>query len=202
MAKIIALTKNKVALVDDEDYGWLSQWKWRAEKKRHYWYAVRTFYFKDCTKRVIYMHTLIMAKHFGHFSQVDHRNHNTLDNRKKELRAIIGRENQWNMIRHTKNASSKYKGVSWSKHAAKWHCQIGYNKKMLHIGYYDNEKDAANAYDDKAREYFGESACLNLPVSSNLAQQRATGAMALEHPQRSPQKPESKNSKQLVLNYG
>ena len=57
--------------------------------------------------------------------------------------------------------SSKFKGVSWFKRTEKWKAQIQYRKKVIHLGYFKDEIDAAKAYNAKAIELFGEYACLN-----------------------------------------
>lgn len=58
--------------------------------------------------------------------------------------------------------SSKYKGVCFAKFFKKWKADIQVNKKVYHLGYYENELDAAKAYNDAALKYFGEFACINI----------------------------------------
>jgi len=41
--------------------------------------------------------------------------------------------------------------------------RIAFKRKRMHIGIFDNQMEAAMAYDDKAIELFGEFACVNLP---------------------------------------
>jgi predicted GIY-YIG superfamily endonuclease len=60
-----------------------------------------------------------------------------------------------------KNTTSKYKGVSWFKRDECWRSWIHYNGKQQHLGYFHLEIDAANAYDEAAKKYFGEFANLN-----------------------------------------
>ena len=57
--------------------------------------------------------------------------------------------------------SSKYKGVSWYSSRNKWYSYIHFNYEKIHIGYFENEKEAALAYNKKAKELFGEYAYLN-----------------------------------------
>jgi hypothetical protein len=61
------------------------------------------------------------------------------------------------------NAHSQYKGVTWYIKHSKWYAQIQINKKMVYLGLYITEKDAAHAYDTAAKLYFGEYAQLNFP---------------------------------------
>lgn len=91
---------------------------------------------------------------------VDHINGNPLDNRRCNLRICTQSENSANKKMYN-NKSSVYKGVSWYKTYNKWRCSIGFKRQLIFIGYYDNEEDAAKAYDEKAKELFGEYALLN-----------------------------------------
>src|SRR3990167_395314 len=77
----IKLTKNKVALVDDKNYQWLSEFKWSFDGR----YAVRATYRKNVYTK-IYMHRLILKVPVG--CEVDHINRNKLDNRSSNLRMV------------------------------------------------------------------------------------------------------------------
>lgn len=74
---------------------------------------------------------------------VDHINHNTLDNRKINLRIVDRFENQQNRIDIAKNNRSGYRGVYWKKDKNKWAAQIRINNKNHHLGYFDNVLEAA-----------------------------------------------------------
>lgn len=91
---------------------------------------------------------------------VDHINHNGLDNRKANLRIATFSENRRNS-RKAKDTSSKYKGVSWHKNNKKWHAGININGRRKHLGSFDDEIQAAKAYDEVARKYHGEFSSLN-----------------------------------------
>ena len=60
-----------------------------------------------------------------------------------------------------KPTTSQFKGVSWFKRDKKWKATICVNKKYIHLGMYEDEKDAAIAYNKAALHYFGSFACLN-----------------------------------------
>jgi len=155
LTRLIFLTQGKFAIVDAEDYDWLSQNKWYAAKSRETFYAYR---YSNGT--IISMHRQIMRAPKG--VMCDHRNHNGLDNRKSNLRLCASAQNQYNK-RAKKDCSSRYKGVILRSDCKRWRARIGFNGKRIHVGDFTNEMDAAMAYDDKAIELFGEFAYLNFP---------------------------------------
>ena len=93
---------------------------------------------------------------------IDHINGNPLDNRKENLRLVTPQQNTMNK-RSYKNSTSKYKGVYWDKKYNKWRTRITIDNKKKHIGYYQDEREAALAYDKEAKKLFGEYAHLNFP---------------------------------------
>jgi hypothetical protein len=140
----IYLTQNKVALIDDEDWELISQYKWYAEKQQN---SSEMWYAKTNKPKSIRMHRLIIDAQNG--EEVDHINHNGLDNRRNNLRIATKSENAINN-RKRKKTTSKYKGVSWDKKQNKWHAYIHINGKKIHIGSFEDEILAAKAYDVKS----------------------------------------------------
>jgi len=136
--KGITLSKGMTALVDDEDYKSLSMHKWHAQKNGCY-YAMR-FIKKD--KTLIQMHHAIIGKP-PKGKVTDHIDGNGLNNQKANLRHVTPRENQQNR-HHPK--TSMFPGVNWSKANKKWRSQIRIMGKRKHLGMFDNEIDASNAY--------------------------------------------------------
>jgi hypothetical protein len=152
--RLIPLTQGKFAIVDVADYERLSCYKWCAQKKVTCYYARR-----QAKGRVVLMHHMILDIPAG--MVCDHKNHNGLDNRRSNLRVCTPTQNMQNS-RPREGGTSRYKGVFWDSQKRKWRAKIGHNRRLIHIGYFDYEQDAAIAYDDKAVELFGEFACLNL----------------------------------------
>ncbi len=107
--------------------------------------------------RTIEMHRQILNAPAGLLC--DHKNHNGLDNRRANLRLCTPSQNSQNQLPRA-GFSSIYKGVSREKN--KWRADIRLNGRPIFIGYFDDQIDAAIAYDDMAIELFGEFACLNL----------------------------------------
>jgi len=153
--KEISLTQGKVALVDDEDYEWLLQWTWYADKRKHTYYAIRA----PWNESSVGMHREIMGIVGDDKRWVDHRNNNGLDNRRQNLRICTPQQNRMNA--RGKGGTSQYKGVFWSKHANKWGVQICINGGKKNLGYFDLEEEAAKIYNEAAMELFGEFAYLN-----------------------------------------
>lgn len=98
----------------------------------------------------------------------DHVNRNRLDCRKENLRLASKLQNNVNREKHANNTSG-FKGVCWDKGKQKWLASIGFNGRNHFLGRYADKIDAAKAYDDAAREYYGEFAVLNFPkVNTNV----------------------------------
>lgn len=163
--KRIPLTRDKFAIVDDEDYEYLMQWKWQARKGRGTYYAVRTEHLPNGGRQRFRMHRVILDAPQN--KQVDHRNHNGLDNRKCNLRLCTNSDNQHNR-RPMPNYSSIFKSVH--RHRNKWAVSITNNYKNIYVGVYDTEIAAAKAYDKKARKLFGEFACVNFATHEEAKQ--------------------------------
>lgn len=158
--KEVPLTKGKVALVDDEDFDLVSQYKWCAckNKKDTTWYARSVI--RDNSGKIITisMHRLIMNANPEQL--VDHIDGDGLNNRRlTNLRCCTDSENQHNM--HARWGKSRYKGVYYHRQAGKWHARISVNKKRISLGYYHDEVLAAIAYDEAARKMFGDFANTN-----------------------------------------
>lgn len=156
--KKIMLTRGQVTLVDDEDFEWLSQWKWCARKGASgKFYAARSQWDSDTKKnKTIIMARVIVGAKKG--EEVDHKNGNTLDNRRRyNLRLCTPTQNRHNVGLSRRNTSG-YKGVAFRKNSRKWEARM-----YLYLGSFNLKEEAARAYDKKAIELFGEFAKLNFP---------------------------------------
>ena len=158
--KRIKLTKEQYAIVDDDDYRELSSHKWFALKRKSNYYASRAIKHKDKGQVIVNMHRVIMGRVCRDGACVDHINHDTLDNRKMNLRVCTKQENSRNM--RTSHGTSRYKGVYYYKPTRSWQAHIYFNDKKHHLGYFGTEIKAAEAYNNKANEIFGKYAHLNI----------------------------------------
>ena len=150
--KQIPLTQGKFVTVDDEDFEYLNQWKWRYDNG----YAVRTSS-KLFKRTTILMHRVIMNPPHGMF--IDHINPSeTLNNRRSNLRICTNKENVRNM-KTPKTNTTGYKGVSTS--GSKWRASIRVDDKRIYLGTFSTSEDAAKAYDNAALLYYGEYAQTN-----------------------------------------
>ena len=140
--------KGKTVLIDAEDYERVKAKKWHFCNR----YA-RT---RDGYNH-IYMHQFILGKKEGFV--IDHINRNVLDNRKSNLRHCLPAQNSQNRNK-LKNKSSRYMGVCLASgnRAKKWRALL----KGKLLGYFENEIDAAVAYNKAAKELYGDYAPLNV----------------------------------------
>ncbi len=104
------------------------------------------------------MHRFILDAPDG--AVVDHINGNALDNRRANLRLCTPTENAYNK-RKRPGTVSQYKGVSWDSRNQRWMSQLTFKNRHLFLGRFDDEQEAARAYDVAARKHFGEFANLN-----------------------------------------
>lgn len=153
MSKEIKLSRGLVAIVDDADFDWLNQWKWSAlkvGKKAKKFYAVRM-----AGKKMVLMHRLIAGAHQG--VNTDHKDGNSLDNQRHNLRLCNQSQNTLNASPHKDKVGSKFKGVHWHRQRRKFVAEF----RGKYIGIFADEIQAARAYDAAATKHSPEFARTN-----------------------------------------
>lgn len=150
-----------VIMVDIEDLPLVRKYRWRmwkVNKSIHKYYVKCMMPDSDGHLHIHQLHREIAGSHPGDLT--DHINGDTLDYRRSNLRITDASGNSHNRCKSVKETSSRYKGVHRER-IDKWHAQIMVKKVLHHLGTFDNERDAALAYNEAARSYFGEFANLN-----------------------------------------
>jgi hypothetical protein len=159
--KEIKLTQGYVALVDDEDYNrCMGGPTWYANVDRRKDGTVRKVYARrHIAGKIQYLHRFLLGITDPEV-QVDHKNHNGLNNQRYNLRTATCADNQHNHWLHTNNTSG-FKGVAWSKRDKKWNASVTVGNRQLYIGLFPRPEDAARAYDEAAIQHFGQFAKTN-----------------------------------------
>ena len=132
------------ALVDAEDFERVNTYKWHKLRTKTKVYAATTI-----NNRQMLMHRFILNTPKGRVT--DHEDRNGLDNRKSNIRDTTQTQNLRNVGITSRNKSG-YKGVCWDAKAGKWKAQVSIGGRTKFLGNFDNPKDAARAYNRKARE--------------------------------------------------
>lgn len=143
--------------IDPENQALLEERSWRIRRYSDGTFCVEGSNWINGRNVTCYLHRVIMNAPPG--VQVDHINGDTLDNRRCNLRLCTHKENGHN--RKLQGGTSKFKGVTWHKRDRKWQAGIRHNGKQIHLGYFNDDVEAARAYDRAARKYFGEFARVN-----------------------------------------
>lgn len=159
--KTIPVAKGYEAIVDDEDYEKLSSFKWIILKSKGTQYARCSVKISFGNSKYIVMHRMLIDVPPG--MEIDHINHNGLDNRRNNLRIVTREQN----TRNARRLDGKYKGVIRSGN--RWVARIAVNGKTRKVAFLDTEEGAAMAYDKAALVIFGEYAHTNFN-SSNYTQ--------------------------------
>lgn len=156
--KEIQLTQGQVALVDDEDFERVSQYKWHASPQPNY-AKPKTFYARAFVGgKSMSLHQFVLGKLPR--MVIDHVNGNTLDCTRANLRHASFSENRRNSSQSVKNKSG-LRGVSWSSKRGMWRADICTHRARVCLGHFIDKLEAAKAYNEAAKKYHGEFATLN-----------------------------------------
>jgi len=136
----IKLTQGKYALVDNEDYDKLNQYKWFTRKDGQNFYATKKLYILNGVRRNISMHQIIMGIAPKN-KEIDHIDGNGLNNQKKNLRFVTHQENMRNQKTRI-TSKTGFKGIDFNKQQQKYRVRIMLNGKSIFGGYFKNLKDA------------------------------------------------------------
>jgi len=158
MAVEVLLTRGLVALVDDDDAEMVRRYRWYPLKGNYGVYAATNSPTENGKRHSLYMHRLITGAPRG--MDVDHINHNCLDNRRSNLRICTRIENMRNQRRAMPTKRAPYKGVFGISESS-WRATIYINRKPIYLGFWATAEEAALAYNAAAREHFGEFAYTN-----------------------------------------
>lgn len=154
--KIIKLSKGQETIIDDDDFERVSKYKWHAAFSGIRYYAARTIKVNRKTKRIYLHHFILNTK-----SLVDHKNGNSLDNRKENLEESNYSKNGRN--RHKIRNKTGFVGVTYKPKINKFYASITINNRVVHLGNFETAVEAAKIRDLKATELFGNNIQLNFP---------------------------------------
>lgn len=154
--KVIELSRGQVAIVDDEDFEALAQYRWFVSQGHSGFYAVRHVRQESGGWKIGKMHRIIMNAPKG--ATVDHINGNTLDNRRCNLRFATHGQNRANS-KLNKNKTTAFKGVC--REGKRYRAQITHHSEVIYLGLFDTPEKAHAAYCGAAMELHGNFARLN-----------------------------------------
>jgi hypothetical protein len=156
--KTIPLSRGKVALVDDEDFESLNQFKWWLIKDKNNWYVGRNVKVGN-RWTTVKMHRQVLPPPSG--KEIDHKDRNGLNNQKHNLRIVTRSQNRLNGA-HQGNCTG-FKGVCFDGRAKRkpfW-ARLRILGKVFQSGYFQTAQEAAQAYNELALKHCGEYARFN-----------------------------------------
>lgn len=157
----IPLSKGQVATISPEDHAFLARYTWHAVKMRSGYYAYRTVQKRKGSTYPCGMH-IEVARRMGlapsrHW-QIDHINHNTLDNRRENLRIATPSQQTCNQSLRRDNATG-VKGVSFNKHTGRYEAYVAVGRKRRFHKLFDTLEEAATAVKEARKRLHQEFAC-------------------------------------------
>lgn len=140
----IPLTQGKFAYCDESDYDLVKDSNWSVLKAPN-----NRFYASSKGK---YMHRILLKLNRRSKLEVDHKDHDGLNNRRNNIRKCSRQQNIFNQ-RLRKNNKSKFKGICWYQDKNKWKAQIQLSRKTIFLGYFKKKSEAIKAYMKIAKKY-------------------------------------------------
>ena len=167
----IPLTQGKVCHIDLEDWPLVRDFSWYAalQSDGQNWYVLANAWDKVAKKEYkVQIHRVILGAKPGEY--VDHWDGDTFNCRRSNLRACTNAQNQQNT--GSRGGTSRFKGVSWNSRRKKWRVAFNCNGRFHWVGYFDDETEAAKAYNAAVLPLAGEFARLNdvSDLSENVSQ--------------------------------
>ena len=152
--KTIKLTQGYEAMVSDEDFERVNQYKWHVYKDKYTCYARRRTQ-KNGVRTNVFMHRFILDT----MSMVDHRDRNGLNNQRENLRIADWFKNAWNReVRRDSKTGVKGVGISTDRENKKFYAYITHHGKVKHLGRYHTLEEARIVREEAEKKYFGEFA--------------------------------------------
>jgi hypothetical protein len=163
--RVLVLTQRQVTVIDPEDFDLAAQYSWHAKWDSR----VRGFYAYTTApggRTSFPLHALLTG-----FKLTDHVNHDTLDNRRINLRAVTSSQSNANR-RANRSSHWPYKGVR-KLSSGRWMAFITIDSRERSLGTYDSAEQAAEVRDTATRKYHGEYGTYNTPRTGERSALRA-----------------------------
>lgn len=154
-----AVNGEQEVIIDSEDWDKVKLFKWHAVKGHSGNIYIKSHLKKGSKVKVTPLHRFILDCNYSN-CVVDHKNGNSLDNRKRNLRICTSAQNSRNRKLNCDNTSG-FKGVVMHKQKQKYMAQIGVDGKNIFLGYHETKEDAARKYNIAAKKYHGKFARIN-----------------------------------------
>lgn len=156
----IYLTQGQACLIDAADYEWAKRFRWHVQERKGIFYAVTTVRTIDGKITSSPLHRILMGLLPFDKRRALHKNGNSLDNRRSNLVIATHKEI---MLKRKKagHTSSRFVGVYWHKLSQKWQAYIVVNGVTHYLGLFKSDVDAARAYNEMSRYFYGEAGRIN-----------------------------------------
>lgn len=171
-AALVPLTRGMFATIDADMADEVCLHQWRAQRGKRTFYAVRTAYLDGHTQTIVWLHKVVAG--LPDDVPIDHENGDGLDCRRANLRAADAVTNGHNK-RLARNNTSGFKGVKKASYRGRvrWRAMLTFDRRRMHLGYFETAEEAARAYDEAARSALGEFAAVNFPAADERGAREA-----------------------------